>query len=85
MKIFILNNNRRYSWIALLMVLLLSPLLSLGQTSPVEGKVSDILLINLLGNAPQEVAVGGCSVITVQMKPSANDLSEEVVVGYGSQ
>jgi TonB-linked SusC/RagA family outer membrane protein len=121
MKIFMLNHKRRYSWIALLMLLLLSPGLIKAQSTPVKGKVSDetgeglpgatvkikgkstatatdlngnfsitaatndILLINLLGYTAQEVRVDGRTLITVQMKPSANDLTEVVVVGYGTQ
>jgi TonB-linked SusC/RagA family outer membrane protein len=46
---------------------------------------ADILVINILGYGAQEVPVNNRAVINIQMKPSSNDLSEVVVVGYGTQ
>ncbi|WP_163378423.1 SusC/RagA family TonB-linked outer membrane protein [Cyclobacterium sp. SYSU L10401] len=44
-----------------------------------------ILQISYLGYTPQEVEVEGRSTITVQLEPADSQLSEFVVVGYGTQ
>ncbi|WP_442589756.1 SusC/RagA family TonB-linked outer membrane protein [Pedobacter sp. AW31-3R] len=51
----------------------------------IQAAQNDILVFNLLGYAAQEVPVNGKTQISVQLKPVANDLTEVVVVGYGSQ
>lgn len=51
----------------------------------IQAAPADILVFNILGYASQEVAVNNQTVINVQLKPAANDLSEVVVVGYGTQ
>lgn len=51
----------------------------------IQAAPTDILVINLLGYAVQEVPLNGRTQVTVQLKPAANDLSEVVVVGYGTQ
>ena len=51
----------------------------------IQASQTDILVVNLLGYAAQEIALNGRVQVSVQLKPAANDLSEVVVVGYGSQ
>jgi len=51
----------------------------------IQAAATDILVINILGYTTQEVPVNGQVVINVQLKPGTNDLSEVVVVGYGTQ
>ncbi|SDM71656.1 TonB-linked outer membrane protein, SusC/RagA family [Pedobacter antarcticus] len=46
---------------------------------------NDILLINLLGYTAAEVKVGTSKQITISLNSSSKDLSEVVVVGYGTQ
>ncbi|WP_037438097.1 SusC/RagA family TonB-linked outer membrane protein [Pedobacter antarcticus] len=46
---------------------------------------NDILLINLLGYTAAEVKVGMSKQITISLNSSSKDLSEVVVVGYGTQ
>lgn len=43
------------------------------------------LVFSFIGYAPQEVAVNNKSAISVVLAPVANELSEVVVVGYGTQ
>ena len=43
------------------------------------------LRISFVGMVPQEVAVGNATNIRVKMKPSVMEMSELVVVGYGTQ
>ncbi|WP_229239701.1 TonB-dependent receptor [Echinicola soli] len=44
-----------------------------------------ILVISFIGYDPQEIPVNGRSKIAVTLRPSENDLSEIVVIGYGQQ
>ncbi len=46
---------------------------------------NDILLVNLLGYTAAEVKVGTSKQITINLISSSKDLSEVVVVGYGTQ
>lgn len=121
MKIFLFNNYRRYSWFALLLVMLFSSAVLHAQTQLVKGKIgdeanaglpgvtikikgkpggaatdetgsfalqagpNDILVISLLGFTTQEIPVNNRALINVQLKSSSNELSEVVVVGYGTQ
>jgi len=43
------------------------------------------LVFSFVGYAPQEIAVGGQSAISVTLKSEASELTEVVVVGYGTQ
>jgi TonB-linked SusC/RagA family outer membrane protein len=49
--------------------------------APADGK----LLISSVGYEPQEVSVGGRKVIPINLITSAKDLTDVVVVGYGTQ
>lgn len=51
----------------------------------IQAASTDILVVNLLGYAVQEIPINGRAQITVKLLPVANDLSEVVVVGYGTQ
>lgn len=51
----------------------------------IQSASTDILVISLIGYAVQEVPVSGRTQLSVQLKPVASDLTEVVVVGYGSQ
>ncbi|WP_245949407.1 TonB-dependent receptor [Echinicola strongylocentroti] len=44
-----------------------------------------ILVISFIGYDPQEIPVNGRSKLAVTLRPSENDLSEIVVIGYGQQ
>jgi TonB-linked SusC/RagA family outer membrane protein len=44
-----------------------------------------ILVFSYIGYISQEVSINGKSTINVQLKPANSDLSEVVVVGYGTQ
>lgn len=46
---------------------------------------TDVLVVNILGYTTQEIPVNNQTVINVQLKPGTNELSEVVVVGYGTQ
>lgn len=50
-----------------------------------QGAGNAILEVNLLGYTAQEVAVNGRPQVIIQLKSSTNELSEVVVVGYGTQ
>ncbi|WP_247236546.1 TonB-dependent receptor [Telluribacter sp. SYSU D00476] len=63
-----------------------------GTTTNAEGKFqldipdnSAILVFSFVGYQSKEVAIGGESVLTVQMSPELKSLEEVVVVGYGTQ
>jgi TonB-linked SusC/RagA family outer membrane protein len=43
------------------------------------------LVFSYIGYAPQEIPLNGRSAIDVRMNPSANELSQVVVIGYGTQ
>ena len=51
-------------------------------TVPASGGV---LVFNFLGYTTQEIEIGNRDVVSVQMQPSATELGEVVVVGYGTQ
>jgi TonB-linked SusC/RagA family outer membrane protein len=44
-----------------------------------------VLVISVVGYAPQEIALNGQSSLSVQMLPIASSLDEIIVVGYGTQ
>src|SRR5690349_16489905 len=44
-----------------------------------------VLVFSFIGLETQEVAMGGRTVIDVQLSPDTKQLTEVVVVGYGSQ
>jgi len=44
-----------------------------------------ILLFSSVGYISQEIAVGSRKEFSIQLKPSANSMSEVIVVGYGTQ
>ncbi|MEH0152818.1 TonB-dependent receptor [Limibacter armeniacum] len=48
-------------------------------------KSDDVLLFSFVGYQSQEIKVGTQSVINVQLEPDMMELSEVVVVGYGTQ
>jgi hypothetical protein len=63
-----------------------------GAISDVDGKFSvkvkdenSILVFSFTGYESQEILVGASSTIEVQMKPSATNLEDVVVVGYGTK
>ena len=65
---------------------------SIGTVTDVEGNYrinapddATTLVFSSVGYVTQEVAIGGRSVISVQMEPDVQSLSEVVVVGYGTQ
>ncbi|MEP4093644.1 TonB-dependent receptor, partial [Reichenbachiella sp.] len=64
---------------------------TIGATSDFDGNfkvnVPDdaVLVISFIGYLSQEIAIGGRSVIDVQMEVDAQKLEEVVVVGYGTQ
>jgi TonB-linked SusC/RagA family outer membrane protein len=65
---------------------------SIGSVTDIKGdyivSIADentILVVTSVGYIPQEIAVGANTVIDVLMQPSAETLSEVVVVGYGIQ
>ena len=51
----------------------------------VANPASDILVFTYIGYAAQEIPVNGKSLINVNLKSQSADLSEVVVVGYGTQ
>lgn len=62
-----------------------------GTVSSAEGKFTltvrpnSILVITSLGFAEQQVAAGTAAHLNIQLQPVAHDVSEVVVVGYGTQ
>ncbi len=50
-----------------------------------DAKVGDVLVISAIGYQPTEVTVGNQPSITVTLNESASQLSEVVIVGYGTQ
>lgn len=46
---------------------------------------SSILVVSFVGMKTQEIPVGDQASITVELSPASEDLSEVVVIGYGSQ
>jgi len=63
-----------------------------GTTSDAEGAytvstndTNAVLVFSFIGYASQEVSVGGRTSIDITLQPSAETLSEVVVVGYGTQ
>jgi len=64
---------------------------STGTVSDVEGQYSieveedDILVFSYTGYAPQEISVGNLTTINVSLSEDINQLSEVVVIGYGTQ
>ncbi len=46
---------------------------------------NSVLVISHVGYATQEVAVGNNATLDISMQPTASDLGEVVVVGYGTQ
>ena len=63
-----------------------------GTTTNAEGKFqldipdnSAILVFSFVGYQSKEVAIGGESVLSIQMTPELKSLEEVVVVGYGTQ
>ncbi|NIG55994.1 TonB-dependent receptor [Chitinophaga sp. Cy-1792] len=64
---------------------------SIGTVTTTEGKFvitvksTSILVITSIGFAEREIAVGGQQQLNIQLKPVARDVSEVVVVGYGTQ
>lgn len=63
---------------------------STGTVTDMNGKYSltagsdDVLVISFIGYSQQEVSVGGRSTIDLQMQLDAEQLSEVVITGYGS-
>lgn len=51
----------------------------------ISAKASDILVISYIGYQAQEISVGTQTTINVSLKSATNDLSEVVVVAYGTQ
>ncbi|MDR0836356.1 MAG: SusC/RagA family TonB-linked outer membrane protein, partial [Tannerella sp.] len=51
----------------------------------INAKPTDVLEINFIGYEPQTVAVENRRVISVQLKPKANELDEVTVVAFGKQ
>ncbi|MFB6457836.1 SusC/RagA family TonB-linked outer membrane protein [Chitinophaga sp. Hz27] len=64
---------------------------SIGAVTSTEGKFvitvksTSILVISSIGFAEREIAVGAQQQLNIQLKPVARDVSEVVVVGYGTQ
>ncbi len=65
---------------------------SAGTTSDLDGKFeldapedATTLVFSYVGYTPQEIEIAGRTIINVTMTPSLADLSEVVVVGYGTQ
>ncbi|WP_298708641.1 SusC/RagA family TonB-linked outer membrane protein, partial [Chitinophaga sp.] len=65
---------------------------SLGATTDAEGLYhlkgvppNATLIFSLLGYGRQEIALAGRGILNVNMKVSASELSETVVIGYGTQ
>jgi len=54
-------------------------------TIRVANAATDILVFSYIGYAAQEIPVNGKSVVNVNLKSQSADLSEVVVVGYGTQ
>ncbi|MCH5599011.1 SusC/RagA family TonB-linked outer membrane protein [Niabella ginsengisoli] len=46
---------------------------------------TDTLQLSFVGYNPKELPINGLAIVSVQLEPSNTDLSEVVVVGYGSQ
>ena len=62
-----------------------------GSVTDLDGRYSleassgQVLVFSFIGYETQEVEVGAASVLDITLRPTANDLEEVVVVGYGQQ
>lgn len=51
----------------------------------INAKTGDVLVFSFISYNTQQIYVGSSAVINVALKPSSNDLSEVVVIGYGTR
>lgn len=51
----------------------------------ISAKNGDVLIFSFISYVTQQIYVGSSTVINVALKPSTNDLSEVVVIGYGTR
>lgn len=51
----------------------------------INAKPGDVLIFSFLSFTTQQIFVGSTTVINVVLKPSTNDLTEVVVIGYGTK
>lgn len=51
----------------------------------ISAKNGDVLVFSFISYVTQQIYVGSSTVINVALKPSTNDLSEVVVIGYGTR